>query len=131
MIHFSELKHGNHVMVLNEGTWMEGVVQHINPDDGGQVEVTTGVQTNWYSIPEIESIPLSEEQLLRFGFEKEVMESGNMKYKHGAFRVLAGPTKLFTDFLMWYREEKSHITYPMTVHQFQNRYEAMVKIPLE
>lgn len=131
MIKFNELKHGNHVMVLNEGTWMEGVVQHVNPDDGGQVEVKTGVQTAWYSLFDVDSIPLSEEQLLRFGFEKEVMESGNMKFKHGAFRVLVGPTKLFTDFLMWYREEKCHITYPMQLHQFQNRYEAMVKIPLE
>ena len=63
------------------------------------------------------------------GFEKEVQESGNIKYKYGPFRVLIGPTKRFADFLMWYREEKSHITYPMTVHQFQNRYEEMVKIP--
>jgi hypothetical protein len=115
-------------MVLNEGTWMEGVVLHINRDDGGQVEVQTGDQQSWFGISELDSIPLTEEQLLRMGFEKEVMDTGNMKFKFGAFRVLAGPTKLFTDFLMWYREEKSHITYPITVHQFQNRYADMTKV---
>ena len=128
MIKFNELRNGNHVKVLNEGTWMEGVILHINPDDGGQIEVETGVQRAWYSINEMDSIPLSEAHLLRMGFEKEVMETGNMKFKLGAFRVLAGPTKLFTDFLMWYREEKSHIIYPITVHQFQNRYAEMTKV---
>jgi hypothetical protein len=128
MIKFNELRVGNHVMVLNEGTWMEGVVLHINRDDGGQVEVQTGDQQSWFGISELDSIPLSEAQLLRMGFEKEVMDTGNMKFKFGAFRVLAGPTKLFTDFLMWYREEKSHITYPITVHQFQNRYADMTKV---
>ncbi len=130
MIKFSELKPGNWVLAKNEGTWMEGVVAHVNADDGGQIEVETGVQSSWYEIEDVQGLPLSEEYLLKMGFEKEIMESGNIKYKHGAFRVLVGPTKRFTDFLMWYREEKCHITYPMTVHQFQNRYESMTKVPV-
>jgi hypothetical protein len=117
-------------MVENEGVWMPGIVTDVNADDGGQIEVETGVQQQWYEIEEVESIPLSDEQLTLLGFEKEVMESGNVKYKYGPFRVLVSPQAQFTDFLMWYREEKSHITYPMTVHQFQNRYEEMVKIPI-
>ncbi|MCU0388753.1 MAG: hypothetical protein MUE71_09115 [Chitinophagaceae bacterium] len=130
MINFDQLRQGNRVMVENEGVWMPGVVTRINADDGGQIEVETGVQKQWYEIEEVESIPLSEEQLLDMGFEKEVMESGNIKFKHGPFRVLISPKAQFTDFLMWYREEKCHITYPMTVHQFQNRYEEMVKVPV-
>lgn len=130
MIKFSELKPGNWVLVRNEGTWMEGTVTHVNADDGGQIEVETGQQTAWYEIEEVSPLALSEDFLLRLGFEKEVMDSGNVKYKFGPFRVLVGPTKLFTDFLMWYREEKSHITYPMTVHQFQNRYAEMTKVPI-
>ena len=130
MINFNALRPGNRVMVENEGVWMPGVVTGINADDGGQIEVETGVQRQWYDIEEVESIPLSEEQLLDMGFEKEVQESGNIKYKFGPFRVLISPKAQFTDFLMWYREEKSHITYPMTVHQFQNRYEEMVKVPV-
>jgi hypothetical protein len=130
MINFDQLRPGNRVMVENEGVWMPGVVTGINADDGGQIEVETGVQKQWYEIEEVESIPLSEEQLLSMGFEKEVMESGNTKYKYGPFRVLVSPKAQFTDFLMWYREEKSHIIYPMTVHQFQNRYEDMVKVPI-
>jgi hypothetical protein len=130
MINFNELRPGNRVMVENEGVWMPGVVTKINADDGGQIEVKTGVQQQWYELEEVEPIPLSEEQLLDMGFEKEVMESGNIKYKHGAFRVLISPKAQFTDFLMWYREEKCHITYPMTVNQFQNRYEEMVKVPV-
>ena len=109
---------------------MPGTVTDINGDDGGQVHIQTGVQDAWYTVDEIKPIPLEEEQLLALGFEKEVQESGNVKYKYGPFRVLIGPTKRFTDFLMWYREEKSHITYPMTVHQFQNRYADMVKVPI-
>jgi hypothetical protein len=130
MIKFSELKSGNWVLAKNEGTWMEGVVTHVNSDDGGQIEVETGVQKSWYEIEDVQALPLSEDYLLKMGFEREVMESGNVKYKHGAFRVLVGPTKRFTDFLMWYREEKSHITYPMMVHQFQNRYQEMTKVPV-
>jgi hypothetical protein len=130
MIKFSELRHGNWVLVKNEDTWMEGTVTHVNSDDGGQIEVETGVQKAWYELEEVQAIPLSDNYLLKLGFEKEMMESGNAKYKFGPFRVLAGPTKKFTDFLMWYREEKSHIIYPMSVHQFQNRYEDMVKVPI-
>lgn len=130
MIKFSELRQGNWVMVQNEGIWMRGVVERINADDGGQIEITTGVQTAWYDIEEVDSIPLSDDILVEMGFEKELMESGNTKYKHDAFRVLVSPKAQFSDFLMWYREEKSHITYPMTAHQFQNRYAAMTKVPI-
>jgi len=130
MIKFNELRPGNWVLVKNEETWMEGSVTHVNSDDGGQIEVETGVQKAWYEIEEVQALPLSEDHLLKMGFEKEMMESGNAKYKFGPFRVLTGPTKKFTDFLMWYREEKSHIIYPMSVHQFQNRYEEMVKVPI-
>lgn len=131
MIKFEEIHPGNRVMVLNEGTWMQGTVTAKNADDGGQVHVETGVQDAWYVTEEIKAIPLEEEHLLNMGFEKEVQESGNIKYKYGPFRVLIGPTRRFTDFLMWYREEKSHIIYPMTVHQFQNRYHEMVKVPID
>ena len=131
MIKFNELRPGNKVFVLNEETWMEGTVTEINADDGGQVHIETGVQDAWYVAEDIKPIPLEEEHLLNMGFEKEVQESGNIKYKYGPFRVLIGPTRRFNDFLMWYREEKSHITYPMTVHQFQNRYAEMVKVPID
>lgn len=130
MIKFSELRAGNRVEVLNEGNWQQGFIMGINPDDGGQVEVETGAQRNWYSVRDIRPIALEEESLMAMGFEKEVQESGNIKYKFGPFRVLIGPTKRFTDFLMWYREEKSHIIYPMTVHQFQNRYAEMTKVTI-
>ena len=130
MIKFNELHPGNKVLVENEGNWMEGTVTRVNRDDGGQVHVRTGVQDAWYVAEEIKPILLDEAHLLNMGFEKEVQESGNIKYKHGAFRVLIGPTKRFSDFLMWYREEKSHITYPMSVHQFQNRYHEMVIVPI-
>jgi len=130
MIKFKELRPGNRVMVKNEGNWMRGTVTAVNSDDGGQIGIETGVQKAWYEMEEVKPIPLTDEELVALGFEKELMESGNTKYKFGPFRVLAGPTKQFTDFLMWYREEKSHIIYAMTVHQFQNRYEEMVKIPI-
>jgi hypothetical protein len=130
MINLGALKPGNRVMVENEGAWMPGTVTGVNADDGGQIEVETGVQQQWYEIEEVAAIPLSDDQMTLLGFEKEVMESGNIKYKHGPFRVLVSPKAQFTDFLMWYREEKCHITYSMTVHQFQNRYEEMVKIPI-
>ncbi|TAD86209.1 MAG: hypothetical protein EAY75_09145 [Bacteroidetes bacterium] len=130
MIKFNEMKQGNRVEVLQEGQWQKGIVGRANADDGGQIEIMTGVQTAWYAAPDIRPIKLEEEALLELGFEKEVQESGNIKYKYGPFRVLIGPTKRFTDFLMWYREEKSHITYEMTLHQFQNRYEQMTKVPL-
>jgi hypothetical protein len=130
MIKFNEMKQGNRVEVFQEGQWQTGIVGRANADDGGQIEIATGVQTAWYVAADIRPIALEEEALLALGFEKEVQESGNIKYKFGPFRVLIGPTKRFTDFLMWYREEKSHITYNMTLHQFQNRYAEMTKVPL-
>lgn len=130
MINFGELRPGNRVMVMVEDNWLKGVVTQVNADDGGQVHIETGVQDAWFPVEDIRPLKLEEDELLELGFEKEVQESGNIKYKYGPFRVLIGPTKRFTDFLMWYREEKSHIKYPMTLHQFQNRYEEMVKIPI-
>lgn len=130
MIKFSEMKQGNRIEVCQEGVWQMGTVGRANADDGGQIEITTGVQTAWYQASDIRAIALEEAPLMALGFEKEVQESGNIKYKFGAFRVLIGPTKRFADFLMWYREEKSHITYNMTLHQFQNRYAEMTKVHL-
>jgi hypothetical protein len=81
MINLGALKPGNRVMVENEGVWMPGTVTGVNADDGGQIEVETGVQQQWYEIEEVAAIPLSDDQMTLLGFEKEVMESGNIKYK--------------------------------------------------
>jgi hypothetical protein len=36
----------------------------------------------------------------------------------------------FSNFEMWYREDRRHIAQPLTVHMLQNHYHSMTKVDL-
>jgi hypothetical protein len=129
MIQFHELRIGDIVMVEFDGKKKEGQVTGLDGDDK-EINVETDVQAFWYSPNDLYPIPLDENQLMEFGFEKQVQPDGGVKYLKGPFRILLTQTGNFSQFEMWYREDRRHIQQPLSVHQLQNHYHQMTKVDL-
>ena len=129
MIKFNELKPGDLVMAEFEGDRVEGVVKELNKEDK-EVCVETPVQEFWFTAEHLYAIPLNEAQLLKLGFVKHDNGDGSVKYTKDSFRVLVHKEGNFTDFEMWWREDRRHITSPIFVHELQNHYYQMTKVEL-
>ena len=129
MIQFHELRMGDIVLVEFDGRRTEGEVIGLNGDEK-EVQVQTDVQEFWYTPNDLYSIPLSEDQLVKFGFEKQDLADGKVKYMKGPFRILLSQKGNFSDFEMWYREDRRHMTQPIAVHALQNHFHQMTKIDL-
>jgi hypothetical protein len=130
MIQFHELRMGDFVLVEFEGQRTEGEVIGLNAPDK-EVQVQTGDdQEFWYTPKDLFSIVLDDGQLMKFGFERQVMPDGKIKYLKGPFRILLSENGNFSDFEMWYREDRRHITQPLAVHLLQNHFHQMTKIDL-
>ena len=130
MIKFNELKIGDIVDVEYEGRKSEGEVIDLDHEDK-EAYVKTAVQDFWYTPDQIYAIPLSDGQLHRFGFEKVENGDGTIKYKKDAFRILLSKKDDFSEFEMWYREDRRHMTHPISVHELQNHFSQMTKIHLD
>jgi len=129
MIKYNELKVGDLVMTVYDGQTREGEIIDLNGDEK-QVCVLTDEQEFWYELNQLEPITLDEAQLFKLGFQKEENGDGSVKYMKGAFRVLLHSPNNFSNFEMWYREDRRHIGQPIKVHTFQNHYLEMTKIHL-
>ena len=130
MLKFNELKEGDLVMAEYDGNWKEGEITNVDGLDQ-KVEVTTVEdQEFWYDLKHIKAILLDESYLFKLGFQKQPNDDGSVKYLKGAFRVLVHQPGNFSNFEMWYREDKRHISHPIYVHEFQNDFLAMTKVPL-
>jgi hypothetical protein len=129
MINFHELKVGDIVLAEFEGQRSEGEVIELNREDK-EVCVQTSVQDFWYLPEHLYPIGLDDEQLKKFNFEKEELPSGEVKYLRGPFRILLSEKGNFSHFEMWYREDRRHITHPVSVHELQNHYLYMTKVHL-
>jgi hypothetical protein len=129
MIKFQHLKMGDYVMATYEGQTVQGEVTNLNRDEK-QVCVNNGVQDFWFSTDEIAGIALDEEQLMRLKFSKHANEDGSVKYLKGAFRVLIHQPGKFSDFEVWYRDERRHVNGSAFVHDLQNHYLDMTKVHL-
>ena len=125
----SELKPGDWILVSDNGVEREGTVLRVSAEDQ-KVCVNNGVQEFWYRINEIQPVPLSEEQLLKLGFEPLPSENG-VKYGKGAFRVAAPSRTDFSKIETWYREDRRFFDHPIMVHHLQNLHLQMTKVPLE
>lgn len=112
-----------------EGLRKEGEITDLNRGDK-EVEVQTGEQTFWYSPNDLYPIPLDEAHLMEFGFEKQELPDGKVKYLKGPFRMLLSEKGNFSNFEIWYREDRRYITEPLSVHELQNHYHQMTKIDL-
>ncbi|MBC7688197.1 MAG: hypothetical protein H7211_08470 [Aquabacterium sp.] len=126
---FHEIKVGDYLIADNDGDQRRGEVTSLNGDEK-QVCVDTGDQEFWYETSQLSSIPLSEEQLLNLKFNKELHEDGTIKYLKGAFRILVPNQNDFSKMEIWYRDERRHITHPISVHQLQNHFHEMTKVLL-
>jgi hypothetical protein len=129
MIKFHELKVGDIVLAEYEGQRSEGEVIELNREDK-EVCVQTSVQDFWFSPDDLYAIPLDEDQLKKFNFERQEMPDGTIKYLHGPFRMLLSEKGNFSLFEMWYREDRRHITRPLSVHELQNYFHEMTKVDL-
>ena len=129
MLKFSELKPGDIVLANNEGQMEEGTVKDLNGEDK-EVCVETAVQEFWFKPEDLYPIPLTEEQLLKLGFEKVDSENGSMKYKRDSFRILLPKKDNFNELEIWWREDRRHLRQPISVHELQNHYYQMTKVEL-
>ena len=130
MIQFHELRMGDIVLVEFDGKQTEGEVIGLNGADR-EIQVRTGDdQEFWYTPNDLYPIVLDERQLVQFGFERQELPDGKIKYLKGPFRVLLSGNGNFSDFEMWYREDRRHMTQPLSVHGLQNHFHDMTKIDL-
>lgn len=129
MLKLGELKSGDIVLLNDEGIDREGTVVRISHENR-QALVDNGVQEFWYDLADIRPIPLDEDQLIKLGFEKEIV-NGEVKYKKGSFRLLAHKPGDFSHIEMWWREDRRHFDFPLAVHDLQNLHLDMTKVPLE
>ena len=128
MIRFNDLKPGDLVLAEYEGEKTRGVVTDLNKEDK-EVCVETAVQQYWYSPEDLYPIPLTDEQLQLLGFTKT--ENGNgVKYMKDSFRIQVPVRNDFSNMEIWWREDRRHLTQPISVHELQNHYYQMTKVEL-
>lgn len=129
MIKMQELQPGDIVMAEYEGQQWEGVVKELNREDK-EVCVETSVQEFWFKPENLYPIILDENQLLRLGFQRQENEDGSVKYSKEAFRIMTRKPGDFSNFEIWYREDKRHMHQPLYVHELQNHHLSMTKVEL-
>jgi len=129
MIKFHEIKAGDIILAEYEGQRSEGEVIELNRDDK-EICVRTSVQEFWYTTDRLYPIALDEDQLMKFHFQKQELPDGSVKYMMGPFRILLHQRGNFSAFEMWYREDRRHMTQPISVHELQNHYHDMTKVHL-
>jgi hypothetical protein len=129
MIRYNELKEGDFVIAEYEGKQWEGVVNRLDVDQQ-QACVETEVQEFWFTPEHLFPIPISEKELFRLNFQKEEQADGSVRYMKGPFRLEIKAPGDFSDLRAWYREDIRHWNYLMPVHELQNHYLAMTKMPL-
>ncbi|MEO6814663.1 MAG: hypothetical protein ABI172_12080 [Ginsengibacter sp.] len=129
MIKFNELKQGDYVLAESDGQAWQGEVTDFNNDEK-EIAVNNGVQEFYFKSEELYPIPVDEEQLFKLKFQKKVNDDGSVKYMKGAFRIQTPSQDNFSNYEIWYREEKRIIAEPIYLHQLQNHYLAMTKVHL-
>ena len=129
MIKMQELKTGDLILADYEGEKWEGIVKQLNWEDK-EVCVETDVQDFWFKPEVLYPIPLDEEQLAKLNFEKQEYDDNSVKYLKGPFRISLPEKGNFSKLDIWYREDRRHLTQPLSVHQLQNHYYQMTKVEL-
>ena len=129
MIKFSDLQKGDYVLAESDGQAWQGEVTDFNHDEK-EVCVNNGVQDFWFLPEDLYPIPVDEDRLLKMNFRKQVNEDGSVKYMKDAFRILTPRQDEFSNYEIWYRDEKRQIVQPIYLHQLQNHYLQMTKVHL-
>jgi hypothetical protein len=128
MLKIGNLKFGDIIKVNDEGIMREGTVVNVSHEEN-QALVDNGVQEFWYTPEEMHAIPVDEEQLMQLGFSKEEID-GAVKYKKDSFRLVTPKRGDFSNIEMWWREDRRHFSFPLGVHELQNLFHDMTKVPL-
>ena len=128
MLKLNDLRPGDIISVSDEGIVREGTVVKVSHEDR-QALVDNGVQQFWYTPDEMRAIPLDDNQLSRLGFSREVTDAG-VKFKKDSFRLVTPRQGDFSHVDMWWREDKRHFNVQLGVHELQNLYLSMTKVPL-
>jgi hypothetical protein len=128
MLKIGDLKQGDIIFVDDEGIRREGTVVRISHEEN-EALVDNGIQEFWYTPEEMHPIPLSEDELVKLGFEKEDLDDG-VKYKKNSFRLVTPKKGDFSHVDMWYREDRRHFDTPLGVHELQNLHLDMTKVHL-
>jgi hypothetical protein len=129
MIKFSDLKQGDYVLAESDGQAFRGEVTDFNSDEK-EIAVNNGVQEFYFKGEDLYPIPLDEEELLKLKFTKQVNPDGTVKYLKGAFRIQTPEQDNFSNFEVWYRDERRIIQHHIPLHVLQNHYLAMTKVHL-
>ncbi|MBL7728783.1 MAG: hypothetical protein JNM68_13895 [Dinghuibacter sp.] len=129
MIKFRELQVGDYVMAQFEDRVVQGEITELQPSQKLAC-VNDGVQEFWFDQAHLQPIPLDDAQLLKLKFQKQANDDGSVKYMKGAFRILLHAEGKFSDFEIWYREDRRHITESIYLHELQNHYHQMTKVHL-
>ena len=129
MIKFQDLRQGDYVLAEFDGNKENVEVTQFNHDEK-EICVDNGVQEFWFKEDELYPLILDEEQLLKLNFQKQGHDDGSVKYLKGAFRIQIPKEGDFSNFEIWYRDEKRHMLHPLAVHQLQNHYLEMTKVHL-
>ncbi|MGZ8541938.1 MAG: hypothetical protein ACXWV6_14895 [Chitinophagaceae bacterium] len=129
MLKLGDLKQGDIIYLNDDGVKREGTVVKISREEH-QALVNNGIQEFWYNLDEISPVPLDDHQLIRLGFTKEEI-NGAVKYKRESFRLVTPRAGDFSTVEMWWREDRRHFDFPLGVHDLQNLYLDMTKVPLE
>ncbi len=129
MVKLSEIKLGDILLVDYDGRRFEGEVNDIDHEDK-LISLKNGDQEFYYDPAHLYPIPLDEEQLIKFNFKKETNTDNTVKYMRGPFRIQLPRQDQFSDFEIWYREDRRHINQPIGIHQLQNHYHDMTKVDL-
>lgn len=129
MIKFNELKQGDYVLAKTDGQAWRGEVTDFNNDEK-EIAVNNGVQEFFFKSEDLFPIPVDETELMKMNFRKQVNEDGSVKYMKDAFRILTPEQDNFSNYEIWYRDEKRQILQPIYLHQLQNHHLAMTKVHL-
>lgn len=129
MIKFNDLKQGDYVLAESDGQAFRGEVTDFNNDEK-EIAVNNGVQEFYFKSENLYPIPVDEEQLLKMKFTKQVNPDGSVKYLKGAFRIQTPEQDNFSNFEVWYRDERRIIQHHIPLHVLQNHYLAMTKVHL-
>lgn len=130
MLKINNLKQGDLITVDDDGMMREGTVVKISREEH-QALVDNGIQEFWYSQEDMYPLELTENQLFRLGFSAEDLPDGGVKYKKDSFRVVLPEKGNFQKIDMWWREDRRHFEFPLSLHEFQNLYLDMTKVYLE
>jgi hypothetical protein len=120
MIKTTELRIGNLVLFAQEST----VFKVMDIDLNG-IGVDDGDERTWIEIDQFEGVPITEELLLKFGFEKNFISPNVERYSVDGFAINSYSNKEDGDYfwLGYYMNSiNKHIEY---VHQIQNLYFAL------